>query len=520
MFAGNLVLAPADDFEAAVDASEGDSLASSDKLADEPRQSRDEGLATLFFDLAQYEDLASTPEDAEEFAQAQAVAPEIFEGGIAVSAGVSAVGPGLRRLLDPAPGGAARDGRQPALGHARLATPWAPRRSPTSAHTSARSSISSSAPRKRASDLEDFPEEGIAEAFESETGVALDDAAAAIGDASLWVRGDLPDGIEVAGEIETSDPETAAELIEALEAKAREEGDAKIGPPVGGSDVGFSALERTSTVFEIDGIGSGTDCVGGPTDGCALPEEIDPVHADLPFANIELDGDVIRYGFFRDEEAAAASDPDSAGDFSRHRGVRLRPGGARRRLRVHRRDRPRTDPRRVRRWARRRRTRLGGSPEDLAGPFLAGKLGVVAFGQRFEDDASISALRPQARRVTAGAGIDLIEIERVERALERRPALAERIFSSAEREFCARRARPGAPPRSALRRQGGGAQGTRAWAASACTRSRSRAAARGTHAPARPARPSAWRSERGVDLDVSLTHTRDHAAAVVVARPT
>ena len=38
-------------------------------------------------------------------------------------------------------------------------------------------------------------------------------------------------------------------------------------------------------------------------------------HADLPFVNIELDGDVIRYGFFKDEEAAAASDPDSAGDF-------------------------------------------------------------------------------------------------------------------------------------------------------------------------------------------------------------
>jgi holo-[acyl-carrier protein] synthase len=42
-----------------------------------------------------------------------------------------------------------------------------------------------------------------------------------------------------------------------------------------------------------------------------------------------------------------------------------------------------------------------------------------------------------------GAGIDLLEIDRLERALERRPRLAERLFTDAERAYAAARARPG-----------------------------------------------------------------------------
>lgn len=43
----------------------------------------------------------------------------------------------------------------------------------------------------------------------------------------------------------------------------------------------------------------------------------------------------------------------------------------------------------------------------------------------------------------SGIGIDLIEIDRMERALERHPRLAERVFTAAEREYAAGRARPG-----------------------------------------------------------------------------
>ena len=42
-----------------------------------------------------------------------------------------------------------------------------------------------------------------------------------------------------------------------------------------------------------------------------------------------------------------------------------------------------------------------------------------------------------------GVGIDLIEIERVERALERRPRLAERLFTDAELAYARERGRPG-----------------------------------------------------------------------------
>jgi holo-[acyl-carrier protein] synthase len=45
--------------------------------------------------------------------------------------------------------------------------------------------------------------------------------------------------------------------------------------------------------------------------------------------------------------------------------------------------------------------------------------------------------------VASGLGIDLLEIERLERALERHPRLAERVFTEAERGYAAAHARPG-----------------------------------------------------------------------------
>jgi holo-[acyl-carrier protein] synthase len=45
--------------------------------------------------------------------------------------------------------------------------------------------------------------------------------------------------------------------------------------------------------------------------------------------------------------------------------------------------------------------------------------------------------------MTAGVGIDLLEIERLERALERHPRLADRVFTRDEQDYAAARARPG-----------------------------------------------------------------------------
>jgi holo-[acyl-carrier protein] synthase len=45
--------------------------------------------------------------------------------------------------------------------------------------------------------------------------------------------------------------------------------------------------------------------------------------------------------------------------------------------------------------------------------------------------------------MSSGVGIDLLEIDRLERALLRYPRLAERVFSRAERDYAEARARPG-----------------------------------------------------------------------------
>jgi holo-[acyl-carrier protein] synthase len=45
--------------------------------------------------------------------------------------------------------------------------------------------------------------------------------------------------------------------------------------------------------------------------------------------------------------------------------------------------------------------------------------------------------------MAAGIGIDVIEIGRVERALERRPRLAERLFTEAELSYANKYGRPG-----------------------------------------------------------------------------
>ncbi|WP_354697831.1 Holo-[acyl-carrier-protein] synthase [Paraconexibacter sp. AEG42_29] len=45
--------------------------------------------------------------------------------------------------------------------------------------------------------------------------------------------------------------------------------------------------------------------------------------------------------------------------------------------------------------------------------------------------------------MSVGIGLDLLDIDRLERALERRPHLAGRLFTDGEQAYAARRARPG-----------------------------------------------------------------------------
>jgi holo-[acyl-carrier protein] synthase len=109
-------------------------------------------------------------------------------------------------------------------------------------------------------------------------------------------------------------------------------------------------------------------------------------------------------------------------------------------------------------------------------------------------------------------GIDLLEIERMEQALERRPGLADRLFTDGERAYAARRARPG-----------------QHLAARFCAK----------EAVAKALRLESWNPhdievvgegaqtgvtlhgalrELGVEVDISMTHSRATAGAVAMVR--
>jgi holo-[acyl-carrier protein] synthase len=112
-------------------------------------------------------------------------------------------------------------------------------------------------------------------------------------------------------------------------------------------------------------------------------------------------------------------------------------------------------------------------------------------------------------------GIDLLEVERLERALERRPRLAERLFTEAEREYAAGRARPGQhlAARFCAKEAVAKALGLEAWSFRdvEVVSDGARPAVRLSGAAAKRA------GELGVQIDVSLTHSRRDAAAVAIA---
>ena len=106
-----------------------------------------------------------------------------------------------------------------------------------------------------------------------------------------------------------------------------------------------------------------------------------------------------------------------------------------------------------------------------------------------------------------GVGLDLLDIARLERALERRPALAARLFSADELAYAAAHARPGPAARGALLREGGRHEGARArGAAPAGDRGRPRRGGAAVRAPRR--RRGAPRAhELGATVLLTLTHT-------------
>ena len=111
-------------------------------------------------------------------------------------------------------------------------------------------------------------------------------------------------------------------------------------------------------------------------------------------------------------------------------------------------------------------------------------------------------------------GIDLLEVERLERSLERQPRLADRLFTAAEREYASARARPGRhlAARFCAKEAVAKALGLTAWSF------RDVEVLAGDGAPT--VRLSGGAAERarelGVRVVVSLTHSRRNAAAVAI----
>jgi holo-[acyl-carrier protein] synthase len=111
-------------------------------------------------------------------------------------------------------------------------------------------------------------------------------------------------------------------------------------------------------------------------------------------------------------------------------------------------------------------------------------------------------------------GLDVLEIERLERALERRPALAERLFTDGERAYAARHGRPGQhlAARFCAKEAVAKALGLEAWSFRDVE-----VVGEGGPPEVRLHGAAAERArELGVRVSVSLTHTRRDAAAVAI----
>jgi holo-[acyl-carrier protein] synthase len=114
----------------------------------------------------------------------------------------------------------------------------------------------------------------------------------------------------------------------------------------------------------------------------------------------------------------------------------------------------------------------------------------------------------------AGLGIDVLEIDRLERALERWPRLPERLFTEAERNYAAERARPAQhlAARFCAKEAVAKSLGIEGWSF--------------TDVEVLPETPPIVRlsgraeqraKDLGVSVQVSLTHSRSTAAAVALA---
>ncbi len=112
-------------------------------------------------------------------------------------------------------------------------------------------------------------------------------------------------------------------------------------------------------------------------------------------------------------------------------------------------------------------------------------------------------------------GIDLLEIERLERALARRPRLAKRLFTDTELQYAAARARPGQhlAVRFCAKEAVAKALGLTAWS----FHDIEVVSDGGAPAVALHGAAAEHAASIGAVVHISLTHTRRDAGAVAIA---
>jgi holo-[acyl-carrier protein] synthase len=117
-------------------------------------------------------------------------------------------------------------------------------------------------------------------------------------------------------------------------------------------------------------------------------------------------------------------------------------------------------------------------------------------------------------RPAPAVGLDLLEIARLERALERRPRLAERLFTPDERAYAAARARPAQhlAARFCAKEAVAKALGLTAWS----FRDVEVIATDGAPMIVLSGAAARRAAELGVQVRVSLTHTHHQAGAVAI----
>lgn len=116
--------------------------------------------------------------------------------------------------------------------------------------------------------------------------------------------------------------------------------------------------------------------------------------------------------------------------------------------------------------------------------------------------------------MAAGIGIDLLEIDRLERALERHPRLADRVFTGAEQTYAAARARPA---RHLAARFAAKEAVVKALGLSGGFGLREIEVVAG-EPPTVRLKGRAAEAASGRSIEISLTHARDFAAAVALIR--